>query len=338
MMKISKTDLKILLAMYSGHDTVGEIAHVLEMSIPRISSASSRLEQSGFLAKDGRGPSMRLKFSDNVFMQNLKQLFSMNLQIEKIFTGSGMTFLMTLMVPEMSTFGGFETIIGLSRDNIQRLSGLSFRTIDRVKKQLISAAVIYERNGRYRISHAQKELHDFLANYARYHTGDIINSITTANEVYHYGVIQKFAAGGEIILASPDELTSTDELEITSTAITAMSQDRIQFFSNQYFYHYSIGQRELLKEDYVIDTLLLGTTSAHNIAYAMLYLQYISKSIDRDYLMEMSTIFNITDIIEAILQYLVHYPEVGNDLPNNFPKVDEFRELCKLYGVALHEQ
>lgn len=337
-MKISKTDLKILLALYSGNDSVGEIAHVLEMSIPRISSASSHLAQSGFLAKDGRGPSMRLKFSDNVFMHNLKQLFSMNFQFEKIFTGSGLIFLTTLMVPEMSTFGGSETRIGLSRDNIRRLSGLSFRTIDRVKKQLISAAVIFERKGRYRISRAQKELHEFLDNYVRYHTGNIINKITTANKVFHYGVVQKFVAGGEIILASPDELTSTNELEISSTAITAMSQDRIQFLSNQYFYHFSIGQRELMKEDYVIDTLLLGTTSAHNIAYSMLYLQYIFKNIDRDYLIEMSTIFNIINIIESILQYLDRFPDVGNDLPKDFPKVDEFRELCKLYGVALHEQ
>jgi len=271
-------------------------------------------------------------------MQNLKQLFSMNLQLEKIFTRSGLAFLLTLTIPGMSKSGEEKTGIGLTRDDIHKLSGLSYRTIDRVKKLLISAAVIFERNGQYRISRAMNELRNFLDNYAKYHAGVIIRNLSSIMNISQNSIVQKFVAGGEIILASNEELESTGECSIAYTSITAMSRDNIQFLSNQNFYHYSIGNRTLKKEDYIIDTLLVGSDGARNMAYAMLYLQHISNYLDRNYLIEMGTLFGIGEIMKAMLRYIDSYPAIGIEIPKNFPKVDEFRELCMLYGVALHDE
>lgn len=337
MIKFSRTDLQILLAVNSGYDNVQDIAQMLNMSSPRISSASSQLASYGFLEKKGRGPSMKLDFSNNVFIHNLKQIFNMNLQVDKIFSGSGMIFLMALIVPDMSESDDRQTSPGLTRNDIHRLSGLSFRTIDRVKKQLISAAVIFERENRIRISLPLKELRDFLTNYSQFHAGVILKNISTTADISPNGIILKFVAGGEIILASFDELTTMEELSISPTAITAMSHDQIQFLSNQYYYHYSFGKRELMKEDYIIDTLLMGSSSARNIAYALLYLQNISKHLDTKYLDEMGSLYGISNILKEMQRYLEAYPNVGNHMPKHFPRIDEFRELCELYGVALHD-
>jgi len=146
-------------------------------------------------------------------------------------------------------------------------------------------------------------------------------------------VLKHFQAGGELIFSVPYEVELDDVPQVTPTSFTAFLSEGLEFRTARKYYHYSMGSREIQKEDAAIDHLLLDPHSIQNVAYSMLYLQNLGHEVNWPYFFEVGQLFNTTDLLETMKRFLDKLPEVEPGLTKPFPSTKEFKELCDLYGV-----
>ncbi len=282
---------------------------------------------------------MVILFSSRQFMENLKKLFVKNLQFEKILGGSSLPLLTTLAIPEMAAKGRQGKLKDMTIEQIILFSGLSRDTVYRTMDNLIMAGGVNRIGKCYRISNGIPELEEFIEQFAYNFASGVVNEITSEFESINDNKLKpiqttiRFVAGGEIIFSIPYGFEVKMTHPIIPTGLTAFIQDGLIFHTSVNYYHYSIGQRNLRKEDFALDHLLVDPTSVRNVSYVMLYLLKNKREIDWDYLIAIGSLFGLQEMVINIVDYLIKLPLHEVEYAWPIPKIKEFIELCDLYGV-----
>ena len=341
MKKLSKTDLRIIRAIYQGTSTLRELVDELDLSVPRVSTAVSRLEDMGFLEKSKRGRRVTIHFSDRIHMENLKQMFAKKLQVDRILSGSGLPILLTLMIPEMSIPHETMEASGLTKQEITLMSGLSRVTVHSELNALMLTGSVYRAARHYKVSKTMEELKSFLKNYSQYLALQTINDISRNTGISENKFIVQHAAGSEFVISAHYDV-SLENLEnianLEPTAITKATNENLHFLSDSAYYHYSMNGRHIREEDMIIDMVLLNPSSPRYMSYALLSILHFGGHIKKRYLLQLARMNGILHIVKKMYDYLDRFPLEKNEVPKGFPQAEEFRELCALYGVRLNAE
>jgi len=276
---------------------------------------------------------MILSISDLSYNDPLRRLFSRNLQFDKLLGGSALPLLTTLVMPLMVSADN-----KLNIKQLKSFSGLGMSTVQRTLKNLVEAGAVYLKDRKYGMSRSLVDLSDFVTQYSLHIGSKIIqqlvqNSVGGVDSIGSAQVLKHFQAGGELIFSVPHEVELVDDPRVTPTSFTTFLSEGLEFRTARKYYHYSMGCRELQKEDAAIDHLLLDPHSIQNVAYSMLYLKSLSDGVNWSYLFEVGQPFNTADLLEKMKRFLDALPEVEPAITKPFPSTKEFKDLCVLYGV-----
>ena len=338
MRKLSKTDLRLLRAIFQERSTLAEVAKELDLSVSRVSAAVSRLEGMGFLEKSKIGRRVTIHFSDRIHMENLKQMLTKNLQVDRILTGAGLPILLTLMIPEMSRSNDAMDWSGLSKQDITMMSGISRVTIHQELNILMRTGSVFRTERCYRISSKMRELRSFLKHYSQFLALQTINEISRDSGISENKFILQHTAGSELLISGKFNTPLTGIENLEPTGITKASIDNLQFLSESTYYHYSMSGRSLRAEDVIIDILLLDSSSPRYIAYSLLSILHFGPQVDHRYLLKLAKMNGVQQTVNTLYEYLDRFPLEKNEIPRGFPGAEEFRELCALYGVRLNAE
>ena len=338
MLKLHRSDIRVIKAILQGFATLRTISVELGMGRPQLSVVLKRLAARGFVNKMRNGASISVELSTQNFIEPLKRLLAQNLQHHRLLGGSALPLLTVLVMPSMAAHNGGQPVPGLPPKRIQAFSGLSRSTVHQTLKDLMKAGAVYRIGRDYGISGRMRRLGEFVRQYALYQGSMIVQRwVQTAVEDQHQKapaqILKHFQAGGELIFTVPYEVELADDPHITPTSFTTFMSEDLEFRTPLKYYHYSMGGRQLQKEDAAIDHLLLDPRNVQNVAYSMLYLKALGDRVNWSYVMEMGRLFNIFDLLETMRRFLNRFPHVEPDPPGPVPSPEEFRDLCVLYGV-----
>jgi len=107
--------------------------------------------------------------------------------------------------------------------------------------------------------------------------------------------------------------------------------------------HYRPVPAPLRIEDHALDMLLIDPLSTRNRLYALLYLKKNIENVEPAYLYSIAEVFGLREEVVEMMRFLESktrgrvtgggVPGGEKRKPDFMPSYDEFKRLCRLYGV-----
>ena len=306
------SDLRILSALDTPA-SISELSEITGYSVSYVSERISHLQELELVAVSREGRSKKVHALPTILFETYKDLTSRHSHID----------LPTFISPSMLQICWFldrPTSVSEMRSKLE----LKRRRIYQLLEKLQSRGFIKKENNRYVITDRLNGLVRFAQTAIRYeHQHRAETDLPGSN------VVWSSPHESLVIPAEKNSENITEDSNWYLTGIPRFSVYGLDFFTAKPTYFYSELRDTLTPVDLISHTLIIEADT-RNLSFCALLM--ISENISSERLKDVSTYYDIGDLVDALVTFI---ETKGETSPESLPEWGEFESLAKQYGVIL---
>ena len=299
----SKTELQILKEVAKGAHDFSSIESTLGVSPPLLTYNFKKLQNKGLVKATKKAYKKQVFFADFNHAMVLKDLLSVYDYVdwENLLSGLALKIL-------------FETIVKEKMEDIPK------NTLWRYFKNLKACGIISPANT---IAPQFNLLTQFLREYQKFFVNQLVHTISEDSVIL-------WQKDQEFLLRATKNLQSTPK-NFFKTALSMFPQYNLPLFSEFDYYFYSTSKKTLKLEDILLHTLLIEPKNVRYTTYALLLLKKAQSQINKAYLLQEASKFNLTEVIINMRQFLSNHTQPED---HSLPTWNEFIAKAEDYKVT----
>jgi len=306
------SDLRILSTLDTP-TSISALSEITGYSVSYVSERITRLEELDLVTVTREGRSKKIRAIPTTVLETYKDLTSHHSHID-------FPSLISPSVLQICWFLDRPTSVTEMRSKLK----LKRRRIYQLLEKLQSRGFITKQNNRYVITDRMNGLVQFAQTVIKHE---------------HQHRAETHIPGSNVAWSSPHETLVIPGKEKTEnildgsdwylTGILRFSEYDLDFFTAKPTYFYSELRDTLTPVDLISHTLMIEA-DMRNLSYCALLM--ISENISSEQLKDVSTYYDIEDLVDALITFV---ETEGETRPGNLPEWREFESLAKQYGVTL---
>ena len=232
---MSKTEVRLLRALQGRQLTLSELALELSKSLPTVSQRVKHLEALGLVEKERQGSNMVVSIPKTPLGEALSVLIAEEamLNLETLFSGSGLLILPLLLKPGYST-----------KELVERTS-LSMRTVKGLLPRWKRMGVVLQEKSNYQLNPRFKLLADFLRKFNEY------RNLSIMKDKYPEAAIV-WQWRDDFMLSTNSKL---EDPEVLPAGLTRLRELKTGLAHTQNYYYYGHTDKEISEEEAFMQAL-----------------------------------------------------------------------------------
>ncbi len=309
---LSGSDLRILSALDTP-TSISVLSEITGYSVSYVSERVSHLKELELVAVVREGRSKKVRALPTTVFETYKDLTSRNSHID-------FPSLISPSILQICWFLDRPTPVTEMRSKLE----LKRRRIYQILEKLQSRGFITKQNNRYAITDRLNGLVRFAQTVIRHEHQHRAETDLPGSNVAWSSPHESL-----VIPAEKNSENITEEPNWYLTGIPRFSEYGLDFFTAKPTYFYSEIRHTLTPVD-LISHVLMIEADTRNLSYCALLM--ISENISSERLKDVSTYYDIEDLVDALVTFI---ETKGETSPENLPDWQEFESLAKQYGVTL---
>jgi DNA-binding CsgD family transcriptional regulator len=313
----SKQEIKILREIAKENYTTSQIKENLNIKASLLSHYLKKLQkkriiktQQKTIFENASGNSRKnFLFQDSNHSTLLRELLVKysHIKWENVLSGLGMDVL-------------FQVLTG--SENIKE--SMSRATFWRYSRDFMALGIVVGYGDNLQINDRFVLLRNFLEEYQTYTVKTIVSSVSGK-------AIILWQKDFECLIRVP-KTTQIVQKGFVKTATSRMQDYGIQLISDFDTYFFSKRKTEIRLEDVILHTLLVETGNVRNMTYALILLKKELKQIDKKYMLNRATWYEISLQVNALFEF---FRTRGKCAGSGLPTWQEFTEKAREYMVEV---